>query len=49
MQIIPIYDKLDEKYRIIITEITERKKAEDNVQELLASVGRRRRTSFQVY
>ncbi len=33
MEIIPIHDKPDEKYRIIITDITERKKAEDELRE----------------
>ncbi|MGZ7067998.1 MAG: PAS domain-containing sensor histidine kinase, partial [Methanobacterium sp.] len=31
MQIVPIYDKFDEKYRITITDITERKKAEEEL------------------
>ncbi|MGZ7068448.1 MAG: PAS domain S-box protein, partial [Methanobacterium sp.] len=33
MQIMPIQDKPDERYRIIITDITERKKAEKALQE----------------
>ena len=33
MEIMPIHDKPDEKYRIIITDITERKKAEEVLQK----------------